>query len=48
MNLMMALFFVCAAGGLFLPKLGRRELWAIVGLASVLTVLYYLYPVRFM
>ena len=48
MNLLMTLFFVCAVGGLLVPRFGRREVWAIAALAATLTALYYLFPVRFM
>lgn len=48
MNLMIALFVISLVGGLLVPRLGRREGWAIGGVAAALTVLYYMFPTRFM
>jgi hypothetical protein len=48
MNLLMLFFFGCVAIGLAVPRFGRREGWAVGGVAALVTVIYYLFPVRFM
>jgi hypothetical protein len=48
MNLMIALFLISLVGGLIVPRLRRRESWAIGGVAAALTILYYVFPTRFM
>ena len=48
MNLMIALFLISIVGGLAVPRLGRREAWAITGVSALLTALYYMFPTRFM
>jgi hypothetical protein len=45
---MIALFVISLVGGLLAPRLGRREGWAIGGVAAALTVLFYMFPTRFM
>jgi hypothetical protein len=45
---MLSVLVVCTAVGLFSPTFGRRTYWLLAGIATVMTMLYFFYPQRFM
>jgi len=48
MNLMLSAIIVCSVVGLFAPRFSRGTLVLLAGIATVMTALYYIFPLRFM
>jgi hypothetical protein len=47
MNLMVSFILAWVAVGLLAQRFGRREQWIVNGLAGLMTLLYFLFPARF-
>jgi hypothetical protein len=45
---MLSAIIVCAVVGLFAPRFSRGTMAVIAGVATVMTALYYVFPLRFM
>ena len=48
MNLMLSAIIVCAVVGLFAPRFSRGVYAILAAVATMMTVLYYMAPIRFM
>ena len=48
MNLMLAAALMWVTFGLLVPRFGRREKLGVYALAAVITLIYFLYPYRYM
>jgi hypothetical protein len=48
MNLMLSVLIVCATIGLFAPRFSRGVYVLLIGLATCMVALYYIFPLRFM
>ncbi len=48
MNLMLAATLAWITLGLLVPRFGRREQLAAYAVAVIVTLMYFLYPVRYM
>jgi len=48
MNLMLSAIIVCAAIGLFMPRFSRGTIAIIALVATLMTAVYYIFPIRFM
>jgi len=48
MNLMLSVLVICAVIGLFAPRFNLKVYGALAGVATVMTALYYVLPLRFM
>jgi hypothetical protein len=47
-NLMLSAIIVCSVIGLFAPRFSRGTIAIVAGVATVMTALYYIFPLRFM
>jgi hypothetical protein len=45
---MLSVLVVCTAVGLLSPRFDRRTYWLLAGIATVMTMLYFFFPQRFM
>ncbi len=45
---MLSAIIVCAVVGLFAPRFSRGTIAVVAGIATAMTALYYIYPLRFM
>ena len=48
MNLMLSAIIVCSVIGLFAPRFSRGTIAIVAAVATVMTALYYIFPLRFM
>jgi presenilin-like A22 family membrane protease len=47
MNLMISFILLFTAFGLIVRRFGKREQWILNGIAALMTLLYFLFPARF-
>jgi hypothetical protein len=47
-NLMLSVLVLCAVIGLFVPRFNVKVYGLLAGIATAMTMLYYVFPLRFM
>ena len=48
MNLMLSAIIICSVIGLFVPRFSRGTVAVLAGVATIMTVAYFVFPQRFM